>query len=282
MNRLHNAGSPATAHTVWNAGTNENVSELILHAQEDERKRISRDLHDEVSQALVAVSLSLETLNQSATADTESFKTKVADTRRLVLQTIDTVHRFARELRPAMLDELGLLPTLSTYLKDFANRTGLHVDFHADAGAEDLDGDRKTVVFRIAQESLTNIAKHAQASRVKFSLRKIKDTICVAIADDGKSFNQDSMESARKKKRLGLLGMRERAGLVGGNFTIEARPGQGTTVRVMIPLQAANATVLPKPARKMASVRSSPTLVRSGEQGRITPHSHSLAGYAES
>jgi len=266
MNRLHNAGSPATAHTVWNAGTNENVSELILHAQEDERKRISRDLHDEVSQALVAVSLSLETLNQSATADTESFKTKVADTRRLVLQTIDTVHRFARELRPAMLDELGLLPTLSTYLKDFANRTGLHVDFHADAGAEDLDGDRKTVVFRIAQESLTNIAKHAQASRVKFSLRKIKDT----------------MESARKKKRLGLLGMRERAGLVGGNFTIEARPGQGTTVRVMIPLQAANATVLPKPARKMASVRSSPTLVRSGEQGRITPHSHSLAGYAES
>jgi len=247
---------------VWNAGTNENVSELILHAQEDERKRISRDLHDVVSQALVAISMNLEALNQPATADTKAFKTKVAATRRLVLQTIDTVHRFARELRPTMLDELGLLPTLKSYLKDFANRTGLQVDFHADAGAEDLDDDRKTVVFRIAQESLTNVAKHAQASRVKFSIRKIKDTICVAIADNGKSFNRDSMGSARKKKRLGLLGMSERARLVGGIFAIEAQPVKGTTVRVMIPFKAAAATMLLKPARKMESVRSSPTLVR--------------------
>jgi len=249
----------SSADAAPNATANEDLSEQILHVQEEERKRISRELHDEVGHALLAISLNLEALRQTTAADNEALTTKFAETHRLVQQTMDTVHRFARELLPAMLDELGLLPTLRSQLRDFATRTGLGVDFHADAEAEALGGDQKTVVFRIAQESLTNVAKHAQASRVTFSIRKTGDTIQVEISDDGKSFNEDSMESAKTRKRLGLIGMQERVGLVGGSFSIKPRAGKGTTVRVLIPCQPAVVTPPSRSGRATEVVRNTPT-----------------------
>lgn len=213
------------------------LSERILHVQEEERKRISRELHDELGQSLMAISMNLEMLKRSAGEQNETLKTKFADIHQLVQQTMDTVHRFARELRPAMLEELGLVPTLRSYLKDFAARTGLRVNFRSDASAEALDRDQKIVVFRVAQESLTNIAKHARASQVDFSICQINDEIRLTVADDGKAFSEDLLESARKRGRLGLVGMEERVGLVGGSFSIEPRLGNGTTIRVTLPFK---------------------------------------------
>src|SRR5207302_10325631 len=138
------------------AGTMEKQSAQILHVQEEERRRISRELHDEVGHALMAISMNLEALRRNTEASDDALKAKFADTHQLVQQTMDTVHRFARELRPAMLDDLGLVPALRSYARDFSNRTGVEVEFHGDACAEALDDERKTVIFRIAQESLTN------------------------------------------------------------------------------------------------------------------------------
>src|SRR6185436_16421468 len=109
--------------------------------------------------------------------------------------------------RPSMLDELGLIPALRSYLREFARRTGLRVQFKATPDAESFVGDRKLVLFRVAQESLTNVAKHAGASRVDVTLRKVDGAICMEIVDDGKSFSEDALDHARRKQRLGLLGM---------------------------------------------------------------------------
>ena len=213
-----------------------NLSNQILHAQEEERKRISRELHDEVGQALTAVNTHLTLLQRDDTLDVDLLRKRVGDTQGLLAQTMETVHRFARELRPAMLDELGLVPALRSYLKGFGERTGLGVRFQGSPQAEYLDDEQKTVVFRVTQESLTNVAKHAQASQVAVSVRRLKKVVEVQIKDDGKAFEVDQQFGANGKKRLGLLGMQERVRLVNGHFAIKSVAGKGTTVRVEIPL----------------------------------------------
>ncbi len=225
-----------------------NLSNQILHVQEQERKHISRELHDEVGQAMTAISMNLEAFKQDGAGSSELFKLKVAETQALLQQTMETVNRFARELRPTMLDELGLLPALRSYLKGFANRTRLQVHFQGHPVAEGLDNDQKTVVFRVAQESLTNVAKHAQASRVELVIQPHKDGVCMEVVDNGKSFKPTPLNSAKSKKRLGLLGMQERVRLVNGRFTVEPRPGKGTTIRVVIPFQVAEVISLSRPA----------------------------------
>jgi PAS domain S-box-containing protein len=214
-----------------------NLSNKILHVQEEERRRISRELHDEVGQALTAISVTLAALRNNGAAKSEPVRRTVASTQRLLAGTMDAVHRFARELRPAMLDELGLLPALRSHVKSFTARTGLRAQFYADTGAERLDDEQKTALFRIAQESLTNVAKHSRASRVRISLRQDGDGICMEIADNGKSFRTDHIITDKQKQRLGLLGMQERARLVKGRFSIQSDPGRGTMVRVTIPFQ---------------------------------------------
>lgn len=212
-----------------------NLSNRILHVQEEERKRISRELHDEVGQALTAISVTLATLKDCGAGNSSPASRKLGDAQNLLRETMETVHRFARELRPAMLDELGLLPALRSYLKGFGSRTGLRVRFRGNPIAEKLGSDQKLVLFRIAQESLTNVGKHACARHVDLTIRKVRDGICMEVADDGRSFKADPKNSATSKKGLGLLGMQERVRLVNGKFTIKPRPGKGTTVRVVIP-----------------------------------------------
>ncbi len=224
------------------AALNRNLCDLssqILHVQEEERKRISRELHDEAGAKLTAINMNLSVLQRGGNVDAARLKKTIADTQNLLQlqQTMETLHRFASELRPAMLDELGLLPALRSYLKGLAERTGLRVNIRASAEAENLNNDQKTVLFRVAQESLTNVAKHAQASQVGLTLRKITHGFQMEIKDDGKSFQVDRLPSANGKKRLGLLGMRERVRLVNGRFAVESAPGKGTTVRVVIPLK---------------------------------------------
>jgi signal transduction histidine kinase len=149
-----------------------------------------------------------------------------------------------------MLDDLGLLPALRSCLSAFAARTGLHVRLRASPLAEKLSKEQKLVVFRVAQECLTNVAKHAQAKRVNVELRRLKNAISVQIADDGKSFREDSLNSARDHQRLGLLGMRERVRLVNGEFTVNPQPGKGTTIRVVLPCRLARGPLDPKGRRK--------------------------------
>jgi len=215
------------------------LSNKILHAQEEERKRISRELHDEVGQSLTAINVSLASLKNNGVWSADNGSRKFAETQGLLEGTMETVHDFARDLRPAMLDELGLLPALRSYLKSFAGRTGLRIHFHGNPVAEKLADDQKTVIFRVAQESLTNVSKHAHASEVDIAIRKSKDGVCTEIVDNGQAFKA---ASAGSNGRLGLLGMQERVRLVNGKFTVKSRPGKGTTIRVLIPFSPARAT----------------------------------------
>jgi signal transduction histidine kinase len=153
-----------------------------------------------------------------------------------VEKSVDIVHRFARELRPTVLDDLGLIPALHSFMKSFARRTGVHTSLTAFAAVEKLDTVKRTVLFRVAQEALNNVARHARASRVEVSIQKLPGSVCLKIKDDGKSFNVERTLHANGGKRLGLLGMRERLEMVGGKFVVESSPGNGTTIQAQIPL----------------------------------------------
>jgi signal transduction histidine kinase len=211
------------------------LSHQVLFAQEEERKQISRELHDEIAQTLTGINISLATLTKEATINTSSLKKKIASTQQLVEKSMKIVHRFARELRPMLLDELGLIPALHSYMKNFTERTGVHIRFTVFAELEQLDSVKRTVLYRVAQEALTNVARHAQASLVKVSIRKLDGTIRMEIIDNGKSFHVQHVLSGKRNKRLGLLCMRERLEMVNGSFTVESAPGKGTIIRAQIP-----------------------------------------------
>jgi len=211
------------------------LSHEILAAQEDERRRISRELHDEVGQTLTAINVKLSTLKKEAASNTDDLKKKIASTQRLVEKSMSTVHRFARELRPALLDDLGLLPALRSYMKDFTKRTHIAIRFNAFAAVEKMSIDKRTMLYRVAQEAITNVGKHAQASMVEVSLSRRPGAVRMKVHDNGKSFDVERVLLAKRITRLGLLGMRERVEMVGGSFAAESAPGRGTTIRVQIP-----------------------------------------------
>jgi len=209
-------------------------SSQILGIQEAERRRISRELHDDVGQALTAASIAFENLPSSHPGTPEA---SVQDARALLQDAMVKVHDFARDLRPTILDELGLLPALRSYLDRFAARTGLHITFRATQHAEALGEDEKITLFRVAQESLTNVAKHAHAHTVQVTISRNRGKLRMDVCDDGQSFDPQNFDQAAKKHRLGLLGMQERVRLVNGIFTLLARPGKGTQIRVALPCQ---------------------------------------------
>jgi two-component system sensor histidine kinase DegS len=211
------------------------LTRQLLLAQEEERKKISRELHDEIAQTLTGINVRLATLKTAATHNTRGLQNKISSAQRMVEKSVDIVHRFARELRPTVLDDLGLIPALHSFVKSFSKRTRAHVHLTIFAGVEKLDNARRTTLYRVAQEALTNVARHAQASVVDVSIEKLSNGICMKIKDDGKSFQVDRVLQANKNKRLGLLGMRERVEMVGGSFDVESTPGKGTTIRVQIP-----------------------------------------------
>jgi signal transduction histidine kinase len=173
------------------------LSSRILHVQEEERKRISRELHDDVGQVLTAISFNLAMLETDALPGRNGLTKRLKDTQSLLEQMIETVHHFARELRPAMLDDLGLLPTLRSYTRGFSTRTGIRVCFKASEIVERLDSERKTVIYRIAQESLNNVAKHARARRVDVRIQKLGAKVRLQIKDDGNGFQVQQHGPAR-------------------------------------------------------------------------------------
>ena len=211
------------------------LSRQILSAQEDERRRISRDLHDVIAQTLTSINIRLATLKKEAAVTTKGLDRNIARTQRLVEKSVNIVHEFARELRPAVLDDLGLIPALHSFVKLFSKRTRIHVHLKVYAGVERLNINQRTILYRVAQEALTNVSRHAHASRVKVDIQELPDGVCMKIHDNGKSFEVDRVLKASGRKRLGLLGMRERLQMIGGHFDIKSAAGEGTTVTAKIP-----------------------------------------------
>jgi len=212
------------------------LSRQILQAQEEERREISRELHDVIAQTLTGINVRLAALAKTAAHDTKGLDRNIARTQRLVEKSVNIVHQFARELRPAVLDDLGLIPALHSFMKTFTTRTGVRASLTAFAEVEQLDTARRTVLFRVAQEALTNVARHAKASRVDVSIRKLPGHICMKIKDDGRSFQMERIIQSRCRKHLGLLGMRERLEMIGGRLSVESAPGKGTAIEAQIPL----------------------------------------------
>jgi signal transduction histidine kinase len=211
------------------------LSRQILSAQEEERRAISRELHDVIAQTLTGINVRLAALKKEAAITTNGLDRNIARTQRLVEKSVDIVHQFARELRPAVLDDLGLIPALHSSMKNFTARTGVRTHLTAFAEVEQLDTARRTVLFRVAQEAMTNVARHAKANRVEVNIQKLHGAARMDVKDDGRSFQVNHILQARGNKRLGLLGMRERVEMVGGTFCVESAPGMGTTVRVEFP-----------------------------------------------
>ena len=213
------------------------LSHQVLTVQEEERKRISRELHDEIVQTLTGINVQLANLKTAATMNAKGLQRRIASTQRLVEKSVEIVHRFARDLRPTLLDDLGLIPALHSFMKDFTKRTGIRIQFIAFASdrSDRLDSAKRTAFYRLAQEALTNVARHAHASSVRIIVQKLARTITMEVADNGKGFEVDRVLIA-KGNRLGVLGMRERVQMVGGQFKLESTPGGGTTIRAEIPV----------------------------------------------
>ena len=226
------------------------LSRQILSAQEEERKQISRELHDVIAQTLTGINVRLAALKKEAALNTKHLDRNIARTQRLVEKSVDIVHQFARELRPAVLDDLGLIPALHSFVKIFSKRTRIHVHLKAFAGIEELEITKRTVLYRVAQEALNNVSRHAQASRVELNIQKFHSAAHMEIKDDGKSFQVERTLNAKGNKRLGLLGMRERVEMVGGTFCVESAPGHGTSVRVEIPFFKVRKSALKKTGKE--------------------------------
>ena len=205
--------------------------EQVITAQEEERKRIARELHDETGQSLTSLMVRMQTMNQKCPIP--ELKLQIEDARRLIAQTLDNVHALALELRPSVLDDLGLEAALRRYVQDSCRRYSLEIDLIA-IGLEDrLPSPVETTLYRIVQEGLTNVARHAQARTASVLLERRNGRIRLIIEDDGKGF--DPLQAA-SGGRLGLYGMRERAELLNGTVTIESVPGQGTSLFVEVPV----------------------------------------------
>ncbi len=211
------------------------LSRGVLQAQEEERKRISRELHDQITQTLVGIHVQLESLSREASTLPPKLRQRITQTQRLVEASVNIVREFARELRPSVLDDLGLIASLRSFLKEFTERSGIRVRFSTFAGLDQLKSDRRIVLYRVAQSALTNVFEHAKASQVSIDIQQEGEDIRMRITDDGQAFNVHQVLTDRHGKRLGILGMRERLEMVGGSLAITSHPGEGTTVLAKLP-----------------------------------------------
>jgi two-component system, NarL family, sensor histidine kinase UhpB len=202
-----------------------------LAAQEDERLRIARGLHDEVGQVLTGVLLQLDSL---AGVDAEERRREVAETKQAVRQALEEVRRIAQELRPEMLEHLGLVSALTELSSKFADQSGIKVERLFAPSLPPLSAEAELTIYRVAQESLTNIARHAHAHRVEVSLQRGAESVVLRIVDDGRGFDR----TASMNGHGGLRGMRERAVLVGGALAIKPGIPGGVEVRLEVPAGA--------------------------------------------
>ncbi len=209
----------------------------VITAQEDERARLARELHDEIGQMLTALQLSLDRLAKSLPPDAATSRERLGSVRELSAQTLADLRRVIADLRPGVLDKLGLVPALAWVAEHTVGPLGIEVSVEASGLVERLPVSIETVLFRIAQEAMHNVARHSGASRVRITLNRSDAEALMAIHDDGRGFTPELIApSADGRGGLGLAGMAERAALAGGQISISSAPDQGTSIRVSVPL----------------------------------------------
>jgi signal transduction histidine kinase len=204
---------------------------LISQAQETERKRIARDLHDETAQALVVISRHLEDLSAGKS------KLTAGEIREEVRKVLEGVRRFSQELRPSILDDLGLIPAVKWLTSDLVKTNGINVETIVTGNSHKLNSQTELMLFRIIQEALTNVRKHAQATQVQIKIEFLENSLKLSVQDNGKGFlSPDKLSDLAGKGKLGLLGMQERVQLMGGVLTIESLPQHGTVLKIEVKL----------------------------------------------
>jgi signal transduction histidine kinase len=214
----------------------------FLSRYEEERQSISRRIHDEIGQNLTGVNVRLATLKRKPSLASSLLKVELTRIQRLVETTIQQAQHYVRELRPTLLDDLGLVPALYSYVKSFGKKTGIPIRFTAFTldKIKQLNSSSQTVLYRVAQEALMNVGKHAHASLVKVHIQKTKSTVRMVIKDNGCSFRVNDILSSTRCSHLGLIGMKERMHMIGGCLDIESVTGVGTTVCAQVPFNCKN------------------------------------------
>ncbi len=212
------------------------LTNKLLLSQEQERKRIARDLHDDTCQTLSNVLLRLEMIKASIPPELKHMNEVLDQFKETVTRALEDVHQTAFDLRPSILDDLGLISAIRCYANDFRERCGVSVSFKMKGEEQSLSPEKEIVIFRIIQEALTNIRKHSQTGEACLSLDFLEDRVVVAVEDCGIGFQVDKvLTQTATRKALGILGMKERAELLGGELTIESEPKKRTRIRAEIP-----------------------------------------------
>ena len=211
------------------------LSQQLVQAQEDERRSMARELHDQVGQMLTALRMELGNLQQAAGADSGLFRTRLTETKQLAEQALRTVRDLSMGLRPSMLDDLGLGPALEWQAREFSRRTGVPVTVQADGTVDLLPESYRTCIYRVVQEALTNCARHASAKSIRVNLHGRPNWLALTVEDDGGGF----LPEESRGRGIGLIGIRERVGELGGSVEIFSQPGKGTLIRAELPLQEA-------------------------------------------
>lgn len=211
------------------------LTEYLQDIREQERLHISREIHDELGQLLTVLKMDVSWINRRTEDENAAVKSKLTDVLALIDKTVSTVRRIASELRPSLLDNLGLFAAMEWHVEEFEKRSGIEKEIHLPDEEIELPDAYKIGLFRIFQESLTNVGRHSEAKKVVVTLKKEANELILTIADNGKGFD----ENQKKKKTLGLLGMKERTQGLGGSYNITSVVGKGSTVTVTLPLPAA-------------------------------------------
>jgi two-component system, NarL family, sensor kinase len=214
------------------------ISKGILRVQEAERGRISRELHDGVGQSLTALKMQLQLLEESAVREGSALSPRLAELREMADRSLQEVRQISHLLRPQMLDELGLLPTLRWLARTFQQRTGVEVELVSEGMDERTDPDVENLVFRLVQEALTNVAKHVHAPMARIHIRRAGERLFLRIEDRGAGFDAARfLRSTDEERGFGLRGMRDRIQLFAGHFAVTSQPGAGTTLEIEVPIE---------------------------------------------
>jgi PAS domain S-box-containing protein len=216
----------------------EDVRRLASHLEkvrEEERIAIAREIHDELGQQLTVLKMDISWLNKNLSFTEERQTIRMRELLETIDSTIKSVRRISSELRPSVLDDLGLIAAFEWQLRDFEKRSGIKTKLFSDINELDLDINAKTALFRILQESLTNVARHAQASEVITCLKKHDDNLLITIKDNGKGF---VLSTIGNKKTLGILGIKERIAIIDGTYNIQSSLGEGTTIEIQVPVSS--------------------------------------------
>lgn len=209
------------------------LSARVIRAQEEERQRVARELHDETGQMLTSLAIGLKVLQGAKTLD--EARGQVAALQEMAHQALEGVHQLAVELRPKMLDDLGLIPALRWYTGQWARQMNVALTFDASVRDERLTPEGELAIYRMVQEALTNVAKHSGAKHVWVTVEESPGGVRAIVRDDGRGFDAERMSTAAHEQRLGLFGMQERLALVGGRLHIMSAPGQGTQLVAEVP-----------------------------------------------